>query len=158
MEGTEIMRIVFLMTAVVLLAGCAAMSSSSGTAPDTTTSSAVPSAAAAPATPEPITGDAESGRAIFMGEREIEGFLPCATCHYVDPDKYILVGPNMSGLGARAGTRVEGLSAAAYLRESIREPDAYVVEGFPAGTMNQKYDYNLTEEDVNDLIAYLMTL
>jgi mono/diheme cytochrome c family protein len=53
---------------------------------------------------------------------------------------------------------VEGMSATEYLRESIRFPDAYVVEDFPASTMNQAYDDILTDEQVEDVIAYLMTL
>jgi cytochrome c len=105
-----------------------------------------------------VVGNTQTGKAIFLGEKKIEGMLPCVVCHYVDNDQRVLVGPDLSGLGDRAGSRVAGQSAVEYLYASIRAPDAYVVEGFPAGTMNKKYDQNLTQQDVEDLVAYLLTL
>jgi mono/diheme cytochrome c family protein len=115
-----------------------------------------------PPTPDPvrdkITGDPEEGRAIFNGEKKIPAFVPCSTCHYVTRHRYPRLGPDLAGLSTRAATRVEGLSATEYLRDSIRYPDAYVVDGFPASTMNQAYDNILTDEQVEDVIAYLMTL
>jgi hypothetical protein len=36
----------------------------------------------------------------------------------------------MLGISERAGTRLAGLAAVEYLRQSILEPSAYVVEGF----------------------------
>jgi hypothetical protein len=50
------------------------------------------------------------------------------------------------------------MSAAEYLRESIVEPDAYVVEGFQPGTMTGDFDTVLTEQEIDDLVAYLLTL
>jgi hypothetical protein len=44
------------------------------------------------------------------------------------------------------------------LRKSIVEPDATVVEGFPAGLMSKELSAELTEQQVNDLIAYLLTV
>lgn len=112
------------------------------------------------ATPEQvfIDGDPAIGRAIFDGEKKVFAFVPCSTCHYVERHKLILLGPNMAGISKRASTRVPGVSAVEYLRESIRFPNAYVVEGYPASAMNQAYDDRLTEEDMNHIIAYLLTL
>lgn len=103
-------------------------------------------------------GDPEVGRAIFTGQRKIQGVVPCSMCHYVEAEENVLVGPNMDGLSEQAGDRVPGLSARGYLLQSIRDPEAYIVEGFPPGTMNQEYDERLSGEDLEDLIAYLMTL
>jgi mono/diheme cytochrome c family protein len=116
--------------------------------------------ASMPATPEPeeLQGDPEEGRAIFNGEKRIRSFVPCSTCHYVTPHRYPRLGPDLAGLSKRAGERQPGMSAAEYLRESIRYPDAYVVDGFPPSTMNQAYDDILTDEQVEDVIAYLLTL
>jgi mono/diheme cytochrome c family protein len=105
-----------------------------------------------------VDGDPEIGRAIFDGEKKVFAFVPCSTCHYVERHKRILLGPNMAGISKRAGSRVPGMSAVEYLRESIRFPNAYIVEGYPASTMNQAYDDRLTEENMNDVIAYLLTL
>lgn len=105
-----------------------------------------------------IKGDATIGRAIFEGRKQIYAFVPCSTCHYVERHQGVLLGPNMAGLGKRAAKRVLGLSAAEYLIESIKFPDAYVVNEFPASTMNQAYDDRLTDEEIAHLVAYLMTL
>jgi hypothetical protein len=52
---------------------------------------------------------------------------------------------------------VEGLSAEDYLHQSILEPDAYVVSGFPEGTMPKVWGDVLSDEQVDQLIAYLLT-
>lgn len=114
-----------------------------------------------PPTAKPSTvlaGSIEEGRAIFNGEKKIPGFVPCSTCHYVKPHRYPRLGPDLAGLGKRAGTRVPGLSAEEYIYESIRLPDEYVVEGFPASTMNQAYDDRLSDEEIDDIVAYLLSL
>lgn len=103
-------------------------------------------------------GDPEIGRKIFSGEKRLPGVIPCSTCHYVEARQGILVGPNMEGLAQRASTRVSGLAARAYLEQSIRDPEAYTVEGFPPGTMNEEYGERLTQENINHVIAYLLTL
>jgi cytochrome c1 len=51
---------------------------------------------------------------------------------------------------------VQGLSADEYLRQSIREPGAFTVPGFSPGLMPPFT--GLTDQQVNDLIAYLKTL
>jgi mono/diheme cytochrome c family protein len=40
--------------------------------------------------------------------------------------------PDLAGVGARAGKRKPGMSAKAYLIESLLDPGAYLVEGYPA--------------------------
>jgi mono/diheme cytochrome c family protein len=50
----------------------------------------------------------------------------CATCHRGPDSEPLLDGPpDLSDAGAWAGTRREGLDAAAYIRESIRDPSAF---------------------------------
>ena len=79
------------------------------------------------------------------------------TCHSQEPD-VVLVGPSHSGLAGRAGNYQEGVSAEDYLRKSITEPDAHIVEGFTPGVMYQNYGEDLNARDINDLVAYLLTL
>jgi cytochrome c len=105
-----------------------------------------------------LTGNAERGRAIFNGEKKIEAFVPCSTCHYETRHQFPRLGPDMAGVAERAATRVPGMSAADYLRLSIREPDAHVVDRYPASTMNPGYAERLTDENVEDLVAFMMTL
>lgn len=81
----------------------------------------------------------------------------CSTCHSLEAGVTI-VGPSLAGIGTTAATMVSGMNAEEYLRQSILEPDAYVTEGFPAGTMPQVWKDVLTEDQVNDLVAYLLSL
>lgn len=81
----------------------------------------------------------------------------CITCHSLEPD-VVVVGPSHAGLATRAGTYVEGMSAEDYLRESITEPDAHIVDGFTPGVMYQNFGAELNEQEIADLVAYLMTL
>ncbi|MGD2101982.1 MAG: hydrogenase iron-sulfur subunit [Acidimicrobiia bacterium] len=96
--------------------------------------------------------DAETGEQIFLSSTG-----GCSVCHSVRPGVE-RVGPNLSAVALVAGSRVQGLDAGQYLRQSILEPDAYVVEGFPSGQMLDIYEETLTEADIDALVAYLMTL
>lgn len=81
----------------------------------------------------------------------------CATCHAVKGDR-VVVGPSLEGIATRASERVPELSATDYLRESILYPDNYLVEPHQLGSMQQNFGSTLTSEDVDYLIAYLLTL
>jgi cytochrome c2 len=98
-------------------------------------------------------GDAAAGKALFA-QQVIAPNPGCITCHSLEAGK-TLVGPSMAGIASRAGSTVSGLSAEQYLRQSITEPDAYTVQGFQKGLMPKP---TITDKQVNDLIAYLLTL
>ncbi|RMF50250.1 MAG: cytochrome c [Anaerolineae bacterium] len=103
-----------------------------------------------------MAGDPAAGKAIF--EQSVIGSNPgCATCHSRDAG-VTLVGPSLAGIATTAASRVDGMSAEEYIRQSILEPEAYVVDGFVAGTMVPGWDKALSEKELNDLVAYLMTL
>jgi mono/diheme cytochrome c family protein len=107
-------------------------------------------------------GDPERGRVIFLNR----SYTKCEGCHSLDGSEF-RKGPSVLGISERAGERVAGLSAVEYLRQSILEPSAYVVEGYPDEMAiyelveRAEGDYNapatLTEAELNDLIAFLLT-
>lgn len=104
---------------------------------------------------------AARGEQLFNTYYQDAGFQ-CSTCHNVASNER-LVGPGLLGLGARAATRVEGLSAEEYLHQSILEPNAHitVIDGeppYPPNLMPQVYQQIFSEAQLADLIAYLMTL
>lgn len=78
----------------------------------------------------------------------------CAACHRAGAENGIA--PSFVGVAERAATRRPPLTAAAYLYESIWHPNAYVVEGF-SGAMPQNYAERLSERELGDMIAYLLT-
>jgi mono/diheme cytochrome c family protein/predicted small lipoprotein YifL len=109
-------------------------------------------------TSEPA-GDAVRGEQLYnLPTLGASGGAPgCAACH--SPlEGTVIVGPSHFGVGTAAATRVEGMSAEEYLRESIVNPNAYIVDGFVADIMYQLYGEQLSEEDIADLVAYLLTL
>jgi cytochrome c2 len=81
----------------------------------------------------------------------------CRICHSLEKDEKI-IGPSFYGIASRAGSRVPGMTAEEYLHQSIVDPNAFVVPGFPKGQMIQNFGKLLTEEEINDLIAFLMTM
>lgn len=109
------------------------------------------------AEPTPV-GNAANGETMFsqptIGENNAPG---CITCHSLEPD-VVIVGPSQAGLATRAETRVPGQTAEEYIRNSIINPDEHVVEGFAPGLMYQHYGTDLTEEQIDDLVAYTLTL
>jgi nitric oxide reductase subunit C len=103
-------------------------------------------------------GDAARGEELYnqttIGTASAPG---CNTCHSRE-EGVVLVGPSHAGVATRAATYVEGQSAEEYLRESIVSPNSHIVDGFVAGVMYQNYGEDLTEQEIDDLVAYLLTL
>ena len=81
----------------------------------------------------------------------------CAACHAVD-EGTILVGPSLAGIGSAAASRIENMDAETYLSRSILFPDNFIADGYVVGAMQQNFASILTSEDVNNLVAYLLTL
>jgi ferredoxin/coenzyme F420-reducing hydrogenase delta subunit len=102
-----------------------------------------------------LGGDPLRGESLYY-ETSVGTNAGCRLCHSLDPD-VVLVGPSFAGIAIRAASRVPGLSAEEYIRQSILEPNAYVVPGFPAGQMVQNLGDVLSDEQVDDLVAFLMT-
>ena len=80
----------------------------------------------------------------------------CNTCHSLEAGE-TLVGPSLNDIGTVAATRVDGMSADEYLHQAIVDPNAHVVEGFGTNIMPATSGSQLTEEQLNDLVAFLLT-
>lgn len=100
--------------------------------------------------------DPDRGEELFTSA-VIRGGAGCRVCHSLrEGDDG--VGPSLAGVAARAETRVPGLGAEEYLRQSLVSPDSFVVDGYRAGQMRADVAEGLTADEVDDLIAYLLTL
>jgi cytochrome c551/c552 len=91
---------------------------------------------------------ASSGEEIFVS-------AGCSACHSLNPGD-VLVGPSLSGIGQRAGAVVPGMSAEEYIRASILDPGAYVVDGFSGSLMPGNYDQVLSAEQLETLVKFLL--
>jgi ferredoxin/coenzyme F420-reducing hydrogenase delta subunit/cytochrome c2 len=103
-----------------------------------------------------IGPDPAAGEKLYY-ETSLGTNAACRICHSLQPG-VTLVGPSFAGIATRAAARVPGMTAEQYLYQSITDPDAYVVEGFPAGQMVPNLAEILTQEQIDDLVAFLLTL
>jgi len=95
---------------------------------------------------------------VARGELAAKNF-GCLACHSVDGSK--LIGPTWKGLFNSQVTLADGSTMTAdeaYLRESIVNPNAKVSGGFPAGVMPGNFGQQMTEQQINDVIAYIESL
>ena len=110
----------------------------------------------AEAAPSLVVGDAANGEKIFR--TGVADAPPCIGCHRVSEGGFGLsLAPKLIGIAARAGDRIEGFTAEAYIQDSILHPQHFVVPGYHV-SMYPDYAQHLSEQDVADLVAYLMTL
>lgn len=100
-----------------------------------------------------IVGDVDLGLEIY--ETGGSSGVPCFACHTLDGAN--TVGPTFQGVADIAAERVEGMSAEEYLRQSVINPAAYVVVGY-SNSMNQNYGSLLSDEEVEAVVAYMLTL
>ena len=79
----------------------------------------------------------------------------CAGCHTFAPaGSNGTIGPGLDELKTQAGSIEPGKSAEEYVRESIEDPGAFLVEGFPNAMPSFKG--RLTDEQVQALVEYLL--
>lgn len=77
-----------------------------------------------PAPEEPGAVATADGQTVFLT-------AGCTACHTIDGvSETAEIGPNLTDLFDRAGDRVQGLSAEEYVRQSILEPQAFIVDGY----------------------------
>ncbi|HEY53446.1 MAG TPA: cytochrome c [Caldilineae bacterium] len=91
--------------------------------------------------------DVQAGQKLFA-KAVLGSQAGCSTCHSLDGS--VVVGPSMQGVGSRL--------SADEIRTSILDPDAVLAEGFTAGLMPPVWSDKLTDEQVNQLVAYLSSL
>ena len=153
---------VFAVFAFLLVAGCGEKATEAGssgpvatTAEATTTTSAVSAAQLAAAA---AIGNIAAGEEFF--NRPLEGIphsVSCSSCHSLDPTNTHWA-PTVAGISAVAAGRVDGMSDADYLRQSIIDPYAFQVEGeWASAAMPFQYADVLSDGQINDLIAFLLT-
>lgn len=99
------------------------------------------------------SGDAERGEALFT--QAVKGAPACSTCHTLDGST--LVGPSLQNYAATAAGHAEDATIENYTLTSIVRPAAHLVSGFP-NAMYAQYAQRLSDQELADLIAYLLTL
>jgi nitric oxide reductase subunit C len=117
-----------------------------------------------------IEGSPDAASPVERGRALFDGAAACGACHAI-ASGVNLVGPSLAGVRQRAIERIgsseyagTAIDAEGYLRESLLQPDAYIAPGGTYATpdgrslMPPDLAQRLTERQIDDLVAYLMTL
>ena len=117
--------------------------------------SAAPSQPAATPQPTPSSPEAQRGLALFTARG-------CIACHG-SPGAGDVVGPDLAGVATAAAQRDPALTAEEYLRQSITDPDGIIAplcrdNDCPPGIMPHSFGDSLTQAELDDLVAYLLSL
>jgi hypothetical protein len=105
-----------------------------------------------------IRADMTTADMVKIGQDIMAGKGICLTCHTVGKTGALRF-PDLAGIGGRAATRVPGMNDIEYLAQSLYEPTAFVVPGFPPAMppVNQP-PIGLTDQEILCVIAALQTL
>lgn len=112
-----------------------------------------------------ISGTVMHGKSLYeqtvIGTNSAPG---CTTCHSLEAG-VTLVGPSHAGLASRATEIIKSAdytgnakTVEEYLRESIVNPNIYVEEGFPPSVMYPNYEKELSAQEIDDIVAFMLTL
>ena len=79
----------------------------------------------------------------------------CAGCHTFGPAGSTgTIGPSLDELKTQAGNIEPGKSAEQYVRESLTDPGAFLVQGY--GNVMPSFEGRLTDEQIQALVDYLL--
>jgi cytochrome c oxidase subunit II len=100
----------------------------------------------------PVVTPIETGQELFNGQ------FACNTCHVADGSG---LGPILNGVFGSTVPLADGRTVVAddnYLRESIVNPSAKIVRGYPSPSLMPPYQGQASEEQLMGLIAYVKSL
>ncbi len=110
-------------------------------------------------------GDPANGETVFLTPYDTAaGTWMCSSCHSVDAAQARQVGPALWGLSDRIDERAADsgdVNGVAYTYISILMPEDYHViaePDYPRGLMPPNYGEVLTEQELADVVAYVLTL
>jgi cytochrome c oxidase subunit II len=110
--------------------------------------------AGGPVAQAPAGGDAAPAGAAALGKQAFDQ-NGCGGCHKLAAaGSSGTVGPDLDKVLADAAKYAKGKPPADYVRESIVNPDAFVVPGFPKGTMPKTFA-KLPPDQINALVQLL---
>ncbi len=102
-------------------------------------------------------GDVSPAQLVKLGEEIFHTKGTCEICHKIGEKG--TRAPDLGGVGARAAHRRPGYTAKQYLIESLLEPQAYLVEGYPPIMPKvDKPPIGLNRSELWALVAFLESL
>jgi cytochrome c1 len=82
----------------------------------------------------------------------------CATCHTFKPAGATgTIGPDLDSAPTADAKADNNMALAAFVKESIVNPDAYIAKGFSKGLMPTNFGSQLSSSQLNDLVAFILS-
>ena len=105
-----------------------------------------------------LGSDMTTADMVRVGREIMDGKGICLTCHTIGKSGALRF-PDLGGIGAAAATRVAGMNDVEYLAQSMYEPAAFVVPGFPPAMPAVNLPpIGLTDQEILAVIAALQSL
>ena len=128
-------------TTTAAAATTATQTAQTATAPKATTTAGTTTKPAA-------TANAAQGKAVYASSG-------CGSCHTFKPaGSSGTVGPDLDTTPAKDATK-NNKPLAAFIRESIVSPNAYISPGYPKGVMPQNFGSTLSKTQLDQLVAFV---
>jgi mono/diheme cytochrome c family protein len=118
----------------------------------------VPQKEVQPPTDTVLSDDMSPADMAKVGRSIMEGKGICLTCHTIGKTGALRF-PDLAGVAIRARTRKPGYSDVEYFAETLYDPTAYVVPGFPPAMPQMSAPpFSLTDKEILCVIAALQSL
>ncbi len=119
-------------------------SAATTTAPATTTSATTTSSGSG-------GGNAAAGKSVFASSG-------CGSCHTFQPAGATgAIGPNLDTAPAADAKADHNMALAAFIKQSIVDPEAYIAKGYSKGIMPTTFGTSLSSSQQNDLVAFILS-
>ena len=96
-------------------------------------------------------GNAAAGKAVFAANG-------CSSCHTFKPANATgTIGPDLDKAPAADAKADNNMNLAAFIKQSIDDPDAYIAKGYTQGDHADDVRQSLTPTQLNDLVAFILS-
>ncbi len=96
-------------------------------------------------------GNAAAGKAVFASSG-------CGSCHTFQPAGATgTIGPNLDTAIAADAKSNNNMNLAAFVKQSIVDPNAYIAKGYQKGLMPSGFGSQLSSSQLNDLVAFILS-
>jgi cytochrome c551/c552 len=96
-------------------------------------------------------GNAAAGKTVFAANG-------CSSCHTFKPaGANGTIGPDLDSAPHEDAQADNNMDLAAFIKESITDPDAYIAKGFSKGLMPTDFGSKLSSSQLDDLVAFILS-
>jgi cytochrome c551/c552 len=96
-------------------------------------------------------GNAAAGKAVFTSNG-------CSGCHTFKPaNSNGTIGPDLDSAPAQDAKADNNMALAAFVKESIVDPNKYIAKGFSSGIMPGDFGSKLSSSQIDDLVAFILS-